>query len=113
MTRLHVHLNVKDISESVDFYRALFNHAPSVLKPDYAKWDLEDPSVNFTISTQGEPGLQHMGIEARDETELHQLYQRINGMDAPKLEPAASVSRLSPVTFSARAHLTSKLLRTF
>ena len=85
MKRLHVHLNVKDISESVDFYRTLFSQDPSVVKSDYAKWDLSDPAVNFSISTQGEPGLQHLGIEAREETELQDLYQRIDAMDAPKL----------------------------
>lgn len=86
MKRIHVHLNVKDITESVEFYRSLFSEQPSVLKSDYAKWDLTDPSVNFSISTQGTPGLQHLGIEAPDDAELSQLYQRVETIAAPKLE---------------------------
>ena len=86
MKRLHVHLNVKDLDQSIDFYSTLFDQSPSVLKSDYAKWDLDDPSVNFTISTQGEAGLQHLGIEAIETQELQQLYQRVEAIDAPKFD---------------------------
>ena len=85
MKRLHVHLNVENIAQSVDFYRTLFSQEPSVLEPDYAKWDLSEPSVNFAISTYGTPGLQHLGIEAEDPEELSELYSRMNALDAPKL----------------------------
>ena len=58
MKRLHVHVAVGDLSQSVGFYSALFAAPPSVLKSDYAKWMLDDPRVNFAISTRGrEPGL--------------------------------------------------------
>ena len=75
MKRLHVSLGVDNLEESVQFYNALFNAEPEVLKSDYAKWSLTDPSVNFTI--QVEPtstGVKHLGIEAGSKTELKEIY---------------------------------------
>ena len=78
MKRLHVHVSVADISKSVGFYSALFAAKPSVVKPDYAKWMLEDPRVNFAISTRGrEPGLDHLGIQVENTDELHEVYARL------------------------------------
>ena len=54
MKRLHVSLAVKDLAESVRFYSTLFATKPTVLKTDYAKWMLDDPRVNFSISARGE-----------------------------------------------------------
>ena len=71
MNRLHVHLNVRDVAQSVRFYSALFGAEPTRLEPDYAKWMLEDPRVNFAISSRGEaPGLSHLGIQVEDGAEL-------------------------------------------
>jgi catechol 2,3-dioxygenase-like lactoylglutathione lyase family enzyme len=79
MKRLHVHVAVDDLQRSVRFYAALFAAQPSVTKPDYAKWMLEDPRVNFAISTRGrEPGLDHLGIQAEDEGELKEIYARLH-----------------------------------
>lgn len=62
MKRLHVHVAVDDLKQSIGFYSALFAAQPSVLKPDYAKWMLDDPRVNFAISTRGRQlGLDHLG----------------------------------------------------
>ncbi len=78
MKRLHVHVAVEDLSKSVGFYSALFAAAPSVLKPDYAKWMLDDPRVNFAISTRGrQPGLDHLGIQVEDRDELQDVYARL------------------------------------
>src|SRR5215813_2752385 len=78
MKRLHVHVSVEDIAHSVRFYSALFAAQPSVLKPDYAKWMLEDPRVNFAISTRGrEVGLDHLGIQVESTEELHDVYARL------------------------------------
>lgn len=78
MKRLHVHVSVEDISKSVGFYSALFASKPSVLKTDYAKWMLEDPRVNFAISTRGrQPGLDHLGIQVENSEELHEVYARL------------------------------------
>jgi len=70
MNRLHVHLHVNDIGQSVRFYSALFGAEPTKREPDYAKWMLEDPRVNFAISTGGATGLGHLGIQVEDETAL-------------------------------------------
>ena len=71
MNRLHVHLNVKDLARSVRFYSALFGAEPTRIEPDYAKWMLEDPRVNFAISARSaEAGLSHLGIQVEDDTEL-------------------------------------------
>ena len=78
MKRLHVHVSVEDITQSIGFYSALFAAQPSVVKPDYAKWMLEDPRVNFAISTRGrEPGLDHLGIQVETTGELHDVYARL------------------------------------
>lgn len=70
MTRLHVHLHVRDLDQSVRFYATLFGAAPTRREPGYAKWQLDDPSVNFAISEGGEAGLSHLGIQADDDEEL-------------------------------------------
>jgi predicted enzyme related to lactoylglutathione lyase len=78
MKRLHVHVSVEDISQSIGFYSALFAAKPAVVKPDYAKWMLDDPRVNFAISTRGrEPGLDHLGIQVENTDELHEVYARL------------------------------------
>jgi catechol 2,3-dioxygenase-like lactoylglutathione lyase family enzyme len=78
MKRLHVHVSVSDLSQSVGFYSALFAAQPVVVKPDYAKWMLDDPRVNFAISTRGrEPGLDHLGIQVESSGELHEVYARL------------------------------------
>jgi catechol 2,3-dioxygenase-like lactoylglutathione lyase family enzyme len=78
MKRLHVHVSVSDIPQSIGFYSALFAAKPSVVKSDYAKWMLDDPRVNFAISTRGrEPGLDHLGIQVEDSNELNEVYARL------------------------------------
>jgi predicted enzyme related to lactoylglutathione lyase len=78
MKRLHVHVAVDDLERSVGFYSALFAARPSVIKTDYAKWMLDDPRVNFAISTRGrEPGLDHLGIQVENKDELHEVYARL------------------------------------
>jgi catechol 2,3-dioxygenase-like lactoylglutathione lyase family enzyme len=71
MNRLHIHLNVNDLAQSVRFYSALFGAEPTRIEADYAKWMLEDPRVNFAISSRGEvSGLSHLGIQVEDDAEL-------------------------------------------
>ena len=68
MKRLHVHVAVDDLKHSIGFYSALFAAEPSVIKTDYAKWMLDDPRVNFAISTRGrQAGLDHLGIQVENE----------------------------------------------
>jgi len=78
MKRFHVHVAVDDLKQSIGFYSALFAAEPSVIKRDYAKWMLDDPRVNFAISTRGrQPGLDHLGIQAENGEELTEIYARL------------------------------------
>ena len=87
MKRLHVHVAVDDLQRSIGFYSALFAARPSITKPDYAKWMLEDPRVNFAISTRGgRVGLDHLGIQAEDKDELKEIYGRLHQADGDVIE---------------------------
>jgi catechol 2,3-dioxygenase-like lactoylglutathione lyase family enzyme len=78
MKRIHVHVGVEDLDRSIGFYSALFATQPAVVRPDYAKWMLDDPRVNFAISTRGkQPGLDHLGIQVESQSELHEVYARL------------------------------------
>jgi catechol 2,3-dioxygenase-like lactoylglutathione lyase family enzyme len=91
MKRLHLHVSVKDIARSVRFYSTLFAAEPAVLKPDYAKWMLEDPCVNFAISARvGQAGLDHLGIQVETPEELRDVYGRLQRADRPVLEEGAT-----------------------
>jgi predicted lactoylglutathione lyase len=79
MKRMHVHVAVNDLKQSISFYSALFAAQPTVLKPDYAKWMLDDPRVNFAISARGrQAGLDHLGIQVEDKNELNEVYARLH-----------------------------------
>jgi predicted enzyme related to lactoylglutathione lyase len=79
MKRMHVHVAVNDLSQSIGFYSTLFDAQPRVVKPDYAKWMLDDPRVNFAISTRGRAaGLDHLGIQVENKSELHEVYARLH-----------------------------------
>lgn len=87
MKRLHVHVAVHDIQQSVRFYSALFAAQPSVTKDDYAKWMLDDPRVNFAISKRGaKTGLDHLGIQAENEAELEGIGSQLAQADVSTLE---------------------------
>jgi len=88
MKRLHVHMSVADLDQSIRFYSTLFATEPTVKKPDYAKWMLEDPRVNFAISTHNarSPGVDHLGIQVEDGTELQEVYGRLREAEGPVLE---------------------------
>src|SRR5437762_10985938 len=92
MKRFHVHVAVDDLAQSIRFYSTLFATEPTVLKPDYAKWMLEDPRVNFSISTGsgGGAGISHLGIQAEDEGELAEVFDRLARAERPILEEKAT-----------------------
>jgi catechol 2,3-dioxygenase-like lactoylglutathione lyase family enzyme len=91
MKRLHVHVSVDDLAQSARFYSALFAAEPTVVKADYAKWMLDDPRVNFAISTRsGKSGLDHFGIQVETQDELHEVYDRLQQADRPILDEGAT-----------------------
>jgi lactoylglutathione lyase len=71
MKRFHVHAHVEDLQASIDFYSRMFAAAPARVESDYAKWMLEDPRINFAISTRGAtPGVDHLGLQTDSDDEL-------------------------------------------
>jgi predicted enzyme related to lactoylglutathione lyase len=91
MKRFHVHLHVDDLNRSVSFYSQLFAAQPARIEADYAKWMLEDPPVNFAISTRGnQPGIDHLGIQTDDADELAELKARAQAADMTLLDEGAT-----------------------
>jgi catechol-2,3-dioxygenase len=79
MKRLHLHVSVDNLKKSIGFYSTLFGTSPTVVKPDYAKWMLDDPLVNFAISQRGmKAGLDHVGIQVETEAELQEIKARLD-----------------------------------
>jgi len=92
MKRFHVHVGVENIDQSIAFYSGLFGAAPSVTKPDYAKWMLDDPRINFAISQRegAVKGIEHLGLQVEDQAELAEVYDRLRSADRPVLEEGAT-----------------------
>jgi catechol 2,3-dioxygenase-like lactoylglutathione lyase family enzyme len=88
MKRLHVHVGVNDLNQSIRFYSTLFAAEPIVKKSDYAKWMLDDPRVNFAISSSNHAakGIEHLGIQAESTDELTEVYDRLKAADRPVLD---------------------------
>ena len=82
MKRLHLHVSVPDLAQSIQFYETLFGAPPTVVKDDYAKWMLDDPKVNLAISTHRAPGLDHVGIQVESAAELGELSGRLKAAGA-------------------------------
>ena len=85
MKRMHIHVAVDDLAKNISFYSRLFGCAPSVEKPDYAKWMLDDPRVNFAISSRGiKPGVDHLGLQTDTDEEFVALKAQFDaaGLDS-------------------------------
>lgn len=91
MKRLHVHVAVDNLAESIRFYSALFAAEPSVTKPDYAKWMLDDPRVNFAVSRRGAAvGLNHLGIQVESADELAEMHTRLQNLQTDVIEESGA-----------------------
>ncbi|WP_320407133.1 ArsI/CadI family heavy metal resistance metalloenzyme [Sphingomonas hengshuiensis] len=89
--RLHLHVSVPDIRQAVSFYTSLFNAAPSVTKDDYAKWMLDDPRVNFAISSRARAtGVDHVGIQTDSPAELAEIAARLKAAGAATFDQEAT-----------------------
>jgi catechol-2,3-dioxygenase len=87
MKRFHVHLHVDDLNKSIGFYAKLFAVEPARVEADYAKWMLQDPPVNFAISTRGQKaGIDHLGIQTDDPSELAAMKARAEAADMALLD---------------------------
>lgn len=91
MKRFHVHVAVNDIIESVRFYSQVFGAEPTVLKPDYAKWMVDDPRVNFAISARGGrgTGVNHLGFQVESDEELKAMRSQLTAADTALVEENA------------------------
>jgi len=87
MKRFHVHVGVEDLERSILFYSGLFGAEPTVRKPDYAKWMIDEPRVNFAISQRGSGsvGINHLGLQAESDDELAGLRDRFASADASSI----------------------------
>jgi catechol 2,3-dioxygenase-like lactoylglutathione lyase family enzyme len=91
MKRLHLHVSVPDLAQSIEFYETLFGERPAVVHDDYAKWMLEDPRVNFAISQRGRAtGVDHVGIQTDTSAELNELAGRLKAAGAETFDQEAT-----------------------
>ena len=87
MKRFHVHAHVEDLAASIAFYSKMFAAEPARVESDYAKWMLEDPRINFAISTRGgKPGVDHLGLQTDSAEELIELKARAEAADMTLLD---------------------------
>jgi lactoylglutathione lyase len=87
MKRFHVHAHVEDLQASIDFYSKLFASEPTRVENDYAKWMLDDPRINFAISTRGgKLGIDHLGLQTDTEEELVELKSRAQAAEMALLD---------------------------
>ncbi|MBN22616.1 MAG: glyoxalase/bleomycin resistance/dioxygenase family protein [Bdellovibrionaceae bacterium] len=82
MKRFHIHIGVKNIEESIPFYSTLFGQKPTKVKEDYAKWMLDDPKINFAISTRTmKTGIDHLGLQVDEESSLTEIKEKLKKAD--------------------------------
>ena len=91
MKQFHIHVGVEKLDESIRFYSALFGAEPVKTKTDYAKWLIEDPRVNFAISTRAKKGVDHLGIQVEDEHELTEMRDRLKTGEMAVVEEGETV----------------------
>ncbi len=85
--KLHISLKVADLDQSIQFYSTLFAKSPDIVREDYAKWDVDDPCVNFVVeSGRDETGFDHLGIQAENQQQLDDLMIRIRESNRPQLD---------------------------
>lgn len=91
MKRFHIHVGVKDLNNSIQFYSTLFGQKPAKVKDDYAKWMLEDPRINFAISTRsGKEGVDHLGMQVDEASELTEIAGRLKKADLGVFDEGAT-----------------------
>ena len=81
MKRMHIHVGVEKLDDSIKFYNALFGAQPVKTKDDYAKWMLDDPRINFAVSTRARSGVDHLGIQVDNDHELEAFRERLKNAD--------------------------------
>ena len=92
MKRFHVHVHVDDLARNVAFYSAMFGTQPTRVEADYAKWMLDEPAVNFAISTRGHGhlGIDHLGIQLDNEEDLAAMKAQAQAADMSLIDEGAT-----------------------
>jgi lactoylglutathione lyase len=91
MKRLHIHVGVPDLDQGIAFYNKLFASEPSRVESDYAKWMLEDPKINFAISTRVSQGVDHLGIQVDEAAEMDSLRENLQSADMALFDEGETV----------------------
>ena len=92
MKRMHIHVGVANLDQSIRFYNALFGAQPAKTKTDYAKWMLDDPRINFAISTRsGNIGVDHLGLQVSEDNEFEALRGRLKSADMSVFDEGETV----------------------
>lgn len=92
MKRLHIHIGVEKLTESIRFYSTLFGAAPIKTKPDYAQWLLDNPRVNLAISTRAKKkGIDHLGIQVEEDTELTEVRERLKAGEIAAVDEGETI----------------------
>ncbi len=91
MKRMHIHIGVENLDQGVQFYSAIFGEEPAKVKDDYAKWMLENPRINFAISTKANAGLDHLGLQVDTESELGEMRERLKSADLAVVDEGETV----------------------
>src|SRR5687768_11094079 len=108
MKRFHVHVAVEDLDANIRFYSAVFGAPPTVTKTDYAKWMIEEPRINFAISSRGaKTGVDHLGFQVDSDEELGQLRQKVAEAEIA----ARSISRRPSAAMRVRINIGSLIRR--
>ncbi len=92
MKRLHIHVAVENLAEAIKFYSTMFGVEPVKHQADYAKWLLDDPCVNFAISSRGrKPGIDHLGIQVERDSELAEVRERLKRAEIKTFDEGETV----------------------
>jgi catechol 2,3-dioxygenase-like lactoylglutathione lyase family enzyme len=91
MKRIHIHVGVEKLDESIRFYSAVFGAQPVKTKSDYAKWMLDDPRVNFAVSTRATKGVDHLGIQVDGDEELTEIRERVKAAELAVFDEGETV----------------------
>lgn len=91
MKRMHIHVGVEELDNSIKFYNALFGSVPVKVKDDYAKWMLDDPYISFAISTRAKKGVDHLGMQVDDAAELETIRERLKTADMSVFDEGETV----------------------
>jgi catechol 2,3-dioxygenase-like lactoylglutathione lyase family enzyme len=92
MKRMHINVGVENLDKSIKFYSALFGEQPAKIKSDYAKWMVDDPRINFAITTRtGRQGVDHLGLQVEEDSELEELRARFKSADMSVFDEGETV----------------------